>query len=61
MLLSVIVYFATGYTTDASQFLEFYLILFLTAFCANSLGYVISCSFNNETSALASAPLVLLP
>lgn len=61
MLFSVIVYFKIGLTIAASQFFYFYLILFLVAECSVSLGYFVSSLFDKEESAVAIAPIIMMP
>lgn len=61
MLFSVIVYFKIGLTVTASQFFYFYLILFLVSECSVSLGYFVSSLFDKEESAVAIAPIIMMP
>ena len=61
MIFAVIVYFKIGLTETASQFWYFYLIIFLVAQCASSLGYFMSSIFNREETAVALAPTIIMP
>ncbi len=61
MLFSCIVYFGIGVTHTASQFFYFYLIILLLTQCAASFGYFMSSIFNKEETAVALAPVIMMP
>jgi ABC-type multidrug transport system permease subunit len=61
MVWAIVVYFGVGFTQTAKQFFYFYLILFLLSLSSSSLGMFVSSLFNQQETALAVAPVILMP
>lgn len=51
MITSVMLYFAMNLSLSVEQFFGFYLVLFLTANAASSIGFLVSSLFENEVQA----------
>lgn len=61
MIYTLIVYFKIGLTITASQFFYFYLTTLLMAFCTSSIGYFLSSVVVKDETAVAMAPVVMMP
>ena len=61
MLFSCIIYFKIGLSITATQFFLFFLTVLLNVQCAASFGYLISSIFESEETAVAIAPIIMLP
>lgn len=61
LLFVLMTYFAIGLTDEFSQFVGFYMILFMMIQAATAMGYALSSVFNHETTAVAFAPIVNMP
>lgn len=57
----LITYFSIGLTDQFSNFIAFYVILFMMIQAATAMGYALSSAFNHETTAVAFAPIVNMP
>lgn len=57
----LITYFAIGLVDQFSNFIAFYVILFMMIQAATAMGYALSSAFNHETTAVAFAPIVNMP
>ena len=57
----IITYFGLGLENTALSFFGYLLAQLMTAQAAASIGYLISSLFNNEQSAQALAPLMIMP
>ncbi|CDW80123.1 abc transporter family protein [Stylonychia lemnae] len=61
MVWTIVVYFGVGLSITASQFFYYYLILFLLSLSSSSFGMFVSSLFNQQETALAIAPVILMP
>ena len=61
MLYLIIVYWGVGLTITAGQFFYAYLIMVLLVLGSASFGYFISSIFDQEESAVAIAPVIMMP
>lgn len=61
MIFSIIIYFKIGLIITAGHFFLFYFVTFLLTQCAASFGYFISSLFNKAETAVAIAPVIMMP
>jgi ABC-type multidrug transport system permease subunit len=61
MFYTVIVYFKIGLTITASQYFYFYLTALLLSISCSSIGYFISSTVAKDETAVAVAPIVMMP
>ena len=57
----LITYFAMGLTNTFSGFAAFYFVIMMMIHAATAMGYALSSVFNEETTAVAFAPIVNMP
>lgn len=57
----IVTYFGVGLTLKAGHFFMAYLINLLLVICASSFGYFLSSIFEQEETAVALAPVIMMP
>lgn len=61
MITTVLLYFVLNLSLSVENFFGFYLVLFLTANAASSIGFLVSSLFENEVQAQTVSSLMILP
>lgn len=61
ILISLITYFAVGFTAEIGKFLIFCLILMTVVFTATSVGFFLGCLFDNSSKATTGSMLFMMP